>query len=149
MATKARLSAEGAPMTRRSVLRGATALGLGASLAATRAHAEEDALRMAAARRWVIAEFTPSTLAVDEQMAEMAFFIRAAEPFRGQQVYVVSETLATHEYEARYLARAFREITDISVVQDLIREGELIQRLETQMRTGRNLYDAYCTAPRL
>jgi glycerol transport system substrate-binding protein len=143
MATKARLSAEGTPMTRRSVLRGATALGLGASLAATRAYAEEDALRMAAARRWVIAEFTPSTLAVDEQMAEMAFFIRAAEPLRGQQVYVVSETLATHEYEARYLARAFREITDISVVQDLIREGELIQRLETQMRTGRNLYDAY------
>ena len=143
MATEAKPAAEDTAMTRRSVLRGGAALGLGASLAPMRAYADDDPLRMAAARRWVVGEFTPSTLTVDEQMAEMAFFIRAAEPFRGQQIYVVSETLATHEYEARYLARAFREITDISVVQDLIREGELIQRLETQMRSGRNLYDAY------
>ncbi|MBL8668726.1 MAG: carbohydrate ABC transporter substrate-binding protein [Rhodospirillales bacterium] len=134
---------EPTPLTRRSVLGGVAALGLAASLAPACARAEADTARMAAARRWVVVEFTPSTLSVDDQMAEMEFFIRAAEPFRGQQIYVVSETLDTHEYEARYLARAFREITDISVVHDLIREGELIERLETQMRTGRNLYDAY------
>ena len=74
MATMKSLRPQGGPITRRSVLCGATALGLGASLAATRARGEEDALRMAAARRWVVAEFTPSTLAVEEQMAEMAVF---------------------------------------------------------------------------
>ena len=73
--------------TGRSVLRGVVmALGLGASFAPMRAYADDDPLRMAAARRWVVGEFTPSTLTVDEQMAEMAFFIRAAEPFRGQQI---------------------------------------------------------------
>ena len=41
------------------------------------------------------------------------------------------------------LARAFREITGISVIHELVREGELIMRLEKQMTSGRNLYDAY------
>jgi glycerol transport system substrate-binding protein len=102
-----------------------------------------DGTLMAAAERWARVEFQPSTLTADEQMAEMEFLVRAARPFRGQQIYVVSETIATHEYEARVLARAFREITGISVIHELVREGELVERLQTQMRTGRNLYDAY------
>ncbi|TVR83703.1 MAG: twin-arginine translocation signal domain-containing protein [Rhodospirillales bacterium] len=139
-------SRQGHGFDRRDVLKGAAATGLATGFAAglpMEALAQSDAARRAAARRWVVVEFQPSTLSEDAQMAEMEFFIRAAEPFRGQQFYVVSETLATHEYEARMLARAFREITDVSVIHDVIREGELVQRLQTQMRTGRNFYDAY------
>ena len=55
----------------------------------------------------------------------------------------MSETIPTHRYEARFLARAFREITGISVIHDLVREDELVERIQQQTRTGRNLYDAY------
>ena len=129
--------------SRRSFLRAAGALGLAAGLTRGPAAAPGGPLREAAARRWVVGEFTPSTLSVQEQMAEMDFFIRAAAPFRGQPIYVVSETIPTHAYEARFLSRAFREITGISVVHDLVREGELVERIQQQSRTGRNFYDAY------
>jgi glycerol transport system substrate-binding protein len=102
-----------------------------------------DPLRRAAARRWVLGEFTPSTLDVAAQMEEMEFFIRAAAPYRGQRIHVASETIDTHVYEQRFLARAFHEITGIQVQHDLLHEGELVMRLQQQTRTGRNLYDAY------
>ncbi|MCF7993105.1 MAG: ABC transporter substrate-binding protein [Thiohalocapsa sp.] len=104
---------------------------------------DTDPLRIAAARRWVRGEFTPSTLDEDAQMREMAFFIRAAAPFRGQRIHVASETIPTHVYEQRFLARAFHDITGVRVQHDLLHEGELVERLQTQLRTGRNLYDAY------
>ncbi len=132
-------------LNRRAFLKGAAALGLASiqpPLPSARA-ARSFNLQEAAARRWVAGEFSPSTLSEEAQMAEMDFFMRAAEPFRGQEIYVVSETIPTHVYEARFLARAFREITGITVVHDLIREGDLVERLQMQMRTGRNLYDAY------
>jgi len=121
------------------------AAGLGLLLGPSRAvqAADPDPLRLAAARRWVREEFQPSTLAQDAQMEEMAFFIRAAAPFRGQRIHVVSETIPTHVYEQRFLARAFQEITGIRVQHDLVHEGELVERLVQQTRSGRNLYDAY------
>ena len=130
-------------LDRRTLLKGASALGLTAFSLPSPAQAQTDSARMSAAERWTKVEFQPSTLSLDEQMAEMAFFAQAAAPFRGQQIYVVSESINTHDYEAKVLARAFREITDISVVHEVVREGELVQRLQTQMRSGRNLYDAY------
>ena len=36
---------------------------------------------MAAAKKWVDEEFQPSTLTKDEQMKEIEWFIKAAEPF--------------------------------------------------------------------
>ena len=54
---------------------------------------------MAAAQKWVDSEFQPSTLSKEEQMKEMEWFIKAAEPFRGMEIKVVSETIPTHEYE--------------------------------------------------
>jgi len=128
---------------RRTLLKRAGALGVASVALPSATHAQTDGARMSAAERWAKVEFQPSTLTFDEQMAEMEFFMRAAAPFRGQQIYVVSETINTHDYEARVLARAFREITDISVVHELVREGELVVRLQKQMRSGRNLYDAY------
>ncbi|MBB4284552.1 ABC transporter substrate-binding protein [Roseospira goensis] len=98
---------------------------------------------MAAAEKWITEEFQPSTLSQEEQMAEMEWFIQAAEPFRGMEINVVSETITTHEYESKVLAPAFTEITGIQVTHDLIGEGDVIEKLQTQMQSGRNIYDAY------
>ena len=35
------------------------------------------------ARRWVDSEFQPSTLSKEDQLKEMEWFIKAAEPLRG------------------------------------------------------------------
>ena len=128
---------------RRTLLQRGGALALVAAALPYAARAQSDEARLSAAERWAKVEFQPSTLTPDEQMAELEFFMRAAAPFRGEQIYVVSETIATHEYEARVLARAFREITDVTVIHELLRENDLVERLQTQMRSGRNLYDAY------
>ena len=95
------------------------------------------------ARKWVDDEFQPSTLSKDAQMAEMEWFIKAAEPFAGMEINVLSETIPTHEYESKVLAKAFEEITGIKVNHQLLGEGEVVQAVQTQMQTNRNLYDAY------
>ena len=95
------------------------------------------------AQRWIAEEFQPSTLAEAEQTAEMAWFTAASEPYRGMTINVVSETLTTHEYESETLARAFFDITGIQVNHDLIQEGDVIEKLQTQMQSGENVYDAY------
>ena len=95
------------------------------------------------AQRWIAEEFQPSTLSEAEQTAEMAWFTAASEPYRGMTINVVSETLTTHEYESETLARAFFDITGIRVNHDLIQEGDVIEKLQTQMQSGENVYDAY------
>ena len=95
------------------------------------------------AEQLIINEFQPSTLNQKEQIAEMAWFTKAAEPFRGMTINVVSETLTTHEYESQVLTKAFFDITGIKVNHDLIQEGDVIEKLQTQMQTGQNVYDAY------
>jgi len=92
---------------------------------------------------WVRTEFQPSTLSESEQIDEMRWFARAAEPYRGMKINVVSETITTHEYESKVLAKAFFEITGIEITHDLIGEGDVIEKLQTQMFSGRNIYDAY------
>ncbi|WP_304616035.1 ABC transporter substrate-binding protein [Paracoccus sp. (in: a-proteobacteria)] len=84
-----------------------------------------------------------SVLTREEQEAEMQWFIDAAEPLRGMSINVVSETITTHEYEARVLAPAFTAITGIQVTHDLIGEGDVVEKLQTQMQTGENVYDMY------
>ncbi|MEQ5834537.1 ABC transporter substrate-binding protein [Marinobacter sp. NFXS9] len=96
-----------------------------------------------AAKKWVDNEFQPSTLTKEQQLKEMAWYTEAAKPFRGMEINVVSETLATHEYESNTLAKAFTEITGIKVTHNLIQEGDVIEKLQTQMQSGRNIYDAY------
>ena len=112
----------------------AVALGMAAS------HATAD---MAAAEKWAAEEFQPSTLTPEEQKAEMEWFIKAAEPFKGMDIRVVSETITTHSYESKTLAKAFTEITGIKVTHDLIGEGDVIEKLQTQMQSDENIYDAY------
>jgi len=95
------------------------------------------------AKQWVADEFQPSTLSKDDQIKEMEWFVKAAEPYKGMEINVVSETIATHEYEAKTLAKAFSEITGIKINHDLIGEGDVVEKLQTQMQSGRNIYDAY------
>ena len=75
---------------------------------------------MASAKKWMVEEFSPSTLSEKEQMKEMQWFIDAAKPFKGMEINVASETITTHEYESKTLAKAFYEITGIKVNHDLI-----------------------------
>ncbi len=98
---------------------------------------------MAAAERWIDEEFQRSVLSKEEQMAEMEWFINAAEPFEGMEINVLSETIPTHTYESEVLTKAFEEITGIKVNHQLLGEGEVVQAVQTQMQTNRNLYDAY------
>ena len=96
----------------------------------------------AATDKW-IEEFQPSSLSKEEQKTEINWFIKAAQPFKGMEINVVSETIATHEYEAKTLAAAFTELTGIKVTHDLIGEGDVVEKLQTQMQSGENIYDAY------
>src|SRR5215218_6583249 len=95
------------------------------------------------AKKWIDSEFQPSTLSKEEQMKEMEWFIKAAEPFKGMEINVLSEGIPTHEYESKVLTKAFEEITGIKVNHQVLGEGEVVQAVQTQMQTGRNLYDAY------
>jgi glycerol transport system substrate-binding protein len=95
------------------------------------------------AKKWVETEFQPSTLSKEEQIKEMEWFIKAAKPFKGMEINVLSETIPTHEYESKTLTKAFEEITGIKVNHQLLGEGEVVQAVQTQMQTKRNLYDAY------
>ena len=98
---------------------------------------------MAAAERWIADEFQPSVLSMDEQKAEMQWFIDAATPFSGMEINVLSESIPTHTYESEVLTKAFEEITGIKVNHQILGEGEVVQAVQTQMQTNRNLYDAY------
>jgi len=95
------------------------------------------------AKKWVDGEFQPSVLAKEQQLKEMEWFVNAAKPFKGMEINVLSETIPTHEYESKTLTKAFEEITGIKVNHQLLGEGEVVQAVQTQMQTNRNLYDAY------
>ena len=84
-----------------------------------------------------------SSLSREEQEAELAWFMDAAKPFAGMEISVVSETIATHEYESKVLAPVFSAITGIKVTHDLIGEGDVVEKLQTQMQSNENIYDAY------
>ncbi len=113
-----------------------------AAIAALCAHSAAIAGK-AEAQKWINDEFQPSTLSKADQMKEMEWFIKAAEPFKGMEINVLSETIPTHEYESKVLTKAFEEITGIKVNHQLLGEGEVVQAVQTQMQTKRNLYDAY------
>ena len=99
---------------------------------------------MQAARVFLDAEIGDvSVLSRAEQENEMQWFIDAAKPFSGMAIKVASETLTTHEYEAKVLAPAFTRITGIKVTHDLIGEGDVVEKLQLQMQSGQNIYDAY------
>jgi glycerol transport system substrate-binding protein len=98
---------------------------------------------MEAAKKWIDSEFQPSTLSKEDQLKQMEWFIKAAEPLKGMEINVLSESVPTHTYESTVLTKAFEEITGIKVNHQILSEGEVVQAVQTQMQTNRNLYDAY------
>ncbi len=73
-------------------------------------------------------------------MTEMQWFIDAAKKLQAKgvkEISVVSETITTHEYESKTLAKAFTEITGITVKHDLIQEGDVVEKLQTSMQSGK------------
>jgi glycerol transport system substrate-binding protein len=99
-----------------------------------------------AAKKWIDSEFQPSTLSKEQQAAEMKWFIDAAAKLKAKgvnEISVVSETITTHEYESKTLARAFEEITGIKVKHDLIQEGDVVEKLQTSMQSGKSIYDGW------
>jgi glycerol transport system substrate-binding protein len=96
-----------------------------------------------AAKRWIDSEFQPSVLTKDQQLDEMRWFIKAAQPFKGMEINLVAEGIPTHEYEAKTLTKAFEEMTGIKVNIQIMGEGDVVQALQTQLQTGRNLYDGF------
>src|SRR6476660_9347966 len=88
----------------------------------------------ATAQRWIDSEFQPSTLSKADQMKELQWYAKAAEPFNVREINVVSETITTHEYESQTLAKAFTEFTSIKVKHDTIQEGDVVEKLQTQMQ---------------
>ncbi|MFP7570052.1 ABC transporter substrate-binding protein [Marivita sp. S2033] len=121
------------------LMKSTTALGLSLGLLAGPAFADMDA-----AMKFLDEEIDGvTTLSREDQEAEMQWFIDAAEPYAGMSINVVSETITTHEYESQVLAPAFTAITGIQVTHDLIGEGDVVEKLQTQMQSGENIYDAY------
>ena len=98
------------------------------------------------AQTWIHNEFQPSTLSKEQQLSEMKWFIEAAKKLQAKgvkEISVVSETLTTHEYESKTLAKAFEEITGIKVKHDLIQEGDVVEKLQTSMQSGKSIYDGW------
>ena len=100
----------------------------------------------AEAKKWIDTEFSPSSLSKDQQAAEMKWFIDAAKKLQAKgvkEISVVSETITTHEYESKTLAKAFEEITGIKVKHDIIQEGDVVEKLQTSMQSGKSIYDGW------
>lgn len=101
---------------------------------------------MKAAEKWVDKEFQPSTLSKKQQLEEMQWFVDAAAKLKAKgikEINVVSETIDTHVYESKVMAKAFEEITGIKVKHDLIQEGDVVEKLQTSMQSGKSIYDGW------
>jgi glycerol transport system substrate-binding protein len=98
------------------------------------------------AESWIDKEFQPSSLTKKQQVEEMKWFIDAAAKLKAKgvkEITVVSETIDTHEYESKVLAKAFEEITGIKVKHDLIQEGDLVEKIQTSIQSGKSIYDGW------
>ena len=98
------------------------------------------------AQTWIDKEFQPSSLSKQQQLDEMKWFIDAAAKLKAKgikEISVVSETIDTHVYESKTLAKAFEEITGIKVRHDIIQEGDVVEKLQTSMQSGKSIYDGW------
>src|SRR6186713_3357401 len=135
-----RLRGKNGPLTKESFLTMTSAAALIAASVTIAAPARADD---AVNQRWIDSEFQPSTLSKEEQLKELQWYEKAAAPFKGMEINVVSETITTHEYESQTLAKAFSELTGIKLKHDIIQEGDVVEKLQTQMQSGKNVYDGW------
>src|ERR1700688_4431015 len=59
------------------------------------------------------------------------------------EINAVPETLTVHQDESQTLAKAFEEITGLKVMDDVIQEGDVVEKIQTQMQSGKNVYDGW------
>ena len=97
----------------------------------------------AIAERLVDEHFQDSTLSREEQIEELLWFAKAAEPFRGMDIQTVAEGLTTHVYESEVLAPAFSELTGINLTHNIIGEGDVVDTMQNQMQSGNSIYDGF------
>ena len=102
-----------------------------------------DEAQTAAAKKWIETEFQPSTLTKEQQLEEMEWFIKAAEPFKAMAIKGASQPGPYHEYHATVIGKAFEELTGIKVVHDRIQEGDVVEKLQTSIQSGESIYDAW------
>jgi glycerol transport system substrate-binding protein len=115
-----------------------------AAVALASAVSAQDA-RMTAAEKWVN-ELQPSTLSKQQQLEELKWFMQAADKLTARgvnDIHVVSETIDTHVYESKTLAKAFTEITGMRLVHDIIQEGDLVEKMQTSLQAGKSIYDGW------
>ncbi len=98
---------------------------------------------MDAAKTYVKDEFKRSTLSPDQQLKEMEWYVNAASDLKGTEIRVLSDGIPVHKYDAGVLAKAFTAITGIKVVHEVVDEAGVVERIQTQMQSGKNIYDAY------
>ncbi len=95
-----------------------------------------------AIEKWVN-EFQPSALSKSEQTQELEWFKNAAKDLKGMEIKTAAENIQTHTWESEVLAKAFEEITGIKVSHDIIGEGSVVEKMQTQMSSGKIIYHAY------
>lgn len=105
-------------------------------------HADQYQLDTGKIDHW-LEEFQPSTLTREQQLKELNWFHEAAKPFRELTIRVVSERIDTHIYESNTLTKAFYDLTGIHVIHEITGEDDVIKKLEAQIFTGENIYDAF------
>ncbi|NGO89094.1 MAG: extracellular solute-binding protein [Halomonas sp.] len=103
----------------------------------------DDQEARAIAERLVDEHFQNSTLSREEQIEELLWFAKAAEPFRGMNIQTVAEGLTTHVYESEVLAPAFSELTGINITHNIIGEGDVVDTMQNQMQSGNSIYDGF------
>src|ERR1700709_2227114 len=132
------LTRRNGPLTRTRFMTMTSAAALIAASVTIAAPARADD---ATAQKWIDTEFQPSTLSKADQLKELQWFEKAAQPFKGMEINVVSETLPAHDYESQTLANAFTELTGIKVKHDTTTQGEVVEKLQTQIQSSKNMYD--------
>jgi glycerol transport system substrate-binding protein len=95
--------------------------------------------------KWIGSEFQPTLTPISSWPNEVVHQGRRAVPWDEDQRGV--ETITTHEYESKVLAKAFTEITGIKVTHDLLQEGDVVEKLQTRCSRTRTSMTAGSTTP--
>jgi glycerol transport system substrate-binding protein len=98
--------------------------------------------REQAAVQWAF-KLQPSVLNMRLQVDELMWYAHNADALRDVSISSVAETIKTHKWESEVLAQAFSDITGIDVTHNIIGEGSLVEKLQTQIASGRKVYDIY------
>jgi carbohydrate ABC transporter substrate-binding protein, CUT1 family (TC 3.A.1.1.-) len=89
--------------------------------------------------------FKHSTLSANDRKKELIWFKKAASPYKGKTIRVISEDLSTHRYESKILTKAFEDLTGIRVIHEITGEYDVVKKIDAQISFEYYIYDAYIT----